>query len=200
MVNDPWLEAGTIASILVAAFTGWLAWSTRNLATETKLLAGETAKLARDTVSATLAAERHHQEQMRPLLLIDASLTVKDKVSKDSGFSYVLSLEGDICNFGGGPATAVQLVVTPVGQIDENIPLALIGPNTRHSLKSVTWTTWSTAQRDSGDAWPFSTVLGYSTVGFTLNVGTTKQRSHSGTARDLRVEFIKPTDSVELHG
>lgn len=50
--SDAWAKGATIAFAVVAGFTGWLAWSTRNLATETKQLAKETAQLGRDTVAA----------------------------------------------------------------------------------------------------------------------------------------------------
>lgn len=59
---------------------------------------------------------------------------------------------------------------------------------------TATWDVWSTADRGPNEAWPFTSVLGYSTAGFTLNVGTTKQRSASGYASDLVVDFLNPTD------
>lgn len=193
------LEFGaSVAQVLVAAFTGWLAWSTRGLATETRRMASETAELARGTVAATQAAERHHTEQMRPLLLLDAALTVIARNEDRGGITYMLSLDGDVCNFGGGAATAVLLVISPHGQVDHEIPLAVIGPNTRFSLKGAQWSTWSTAHKPLHDPWPFHAVLGYSTAGFTTKVGTTKQSSHSGLATDLRVEFLSPTDTENI--
>lgn len=178
-------------------FTGWLAWSTRGLARETKRLAAVTAELGQDTVAATLAAERHHQEQMRPLLLLDAQLAVRTKTPRQSGFDYTLSLEGEICNFGGGAATAITLVVIPHGQVPKEFPIGIVGPNSRRDLKGTEWTTWSTAGAfEVGNGWPFQSVLGYSTAGFTENVGTTKQSSASGGAPDLHVDYIKATDTT----
>ena len=195
MTVDQWIAAGSIASAVVAVFTGLLAWSTRNLARETQRLAAVTADLGRDTVAATLAAERHHQEEMRPLLLLDAQLVVRAKKPRDKGFDYELSLEGDLCNFGGGAATAISLVVIANGQVPKEFALGIAGPNTRRDLKSTAWTTWASAAAfEIGHGWPFESVLGYSTVGFTLNVGTTKQSSVSGTAADLRIEYVNPTD------
>lgn len=197
MVVDQWIAAGSIASAAVAVFTGWLAWSTRSLADETKRLAAVTTELGRDTVAATLAAERQHQEQMRPLLLLDAQLVVRAKTPRDrGGFDYQLSLEGDVCNFGGGAATAIALAVIPNSQVPKDFALGIVGPNTRRELKGIQWTAFSTAPAfEVGGGWPFESVLGYSTVGFTLNVGTTKQSSVSGSATDLRVEYVNPTDS-----
>jgi hypothetical protein len=198
MTADFWIAVGSMASALVAGFTGWLAWSTRSLANETRRLALVTADLGRDTVAATQAAERHHQEEMRPLLLLDAQLVVRAKTPRDrGGFDYQLSLEGDLCNFGGGPATTITLVVIPHGQVPKQFPLDIVGPNTRRELKGTQWTTFSSAPAfELGNGWPFQSVLGYSTVGFTLNVGTTKQSSVSGTAAELRVDYVNPTDNT----
>jgi hypothetical protein len=198
MVVDQWVAVGSIASALVAAFTGWLAWSTRNLATETKRLAAVTAELGRDTVAATFAAERHHKEEMRPLLLLDAQLVVRAKSPRESGFDYQLSLEGDLCNFGGGAATHIVLVVMPHSQVPKEFSLGIIGPNTRNELKGRQWTTWATAGAfELGYGWPFESVLGYSNVAFTRKAGTTKQASPSGNSADLQVVQVVPTDSTE---
>ncbi len=82
---------------------------------------------------------------MRPLLLLDAQLVVRAKVSRGEGFDYLVSLEGDICNFGGGPATAISLVVIPDAQKPAEFTLGIVGPNARQELKSIQWTTWSFA-------------------------------------------------------
>jgi hypothetical protein len=156
-----------------------------------------TAELGRDTVAATQAAERHHQEQLRPLLLLDASLIVNRERERDNGYDYRFTLQGHVRNFGGGAATAVQLVVTPDTQNEQRVPVAIIGPNARLAIKGAQWSAWSGMYRDDNSAWPFRAVLGYSTVGFTLKVGTTTQRSHSGVAADLIVESLTPTDNPQ---
>jgi hypothetical protein len=192
---DPWVIASAASSAAVAIFTGWLGWSTRGLASETKRLARETSELARDTVAATLAAERHHQEQMRPLVLLDASLTRRAERVRDSGHDYRFTLEGDLCNFGGGAATHIVLVVTPHSQTPQEFSLGVLGPNTRHPLANISWLSWSSQQGNEGGFWPFQTVLGYSTAGFSLKAGTTKQASVSGLAADLKLLQMTPTES-----
>jgi hypothetical protein len=181
-----------VASIAVAAFTGWLAWSTRNLSRET-------ATLSRDTVAATLAGERHHQDQMRPLLILEAALIVRVLGSTEKNPNIEFELDGAICNFGGGPATAIQLHVEPFGNKAQEKQLGVMGPNSRRELRGVKWPSWTGDFHEDGSSWPFKAVLGYSTVGFTQNVGTTTQASSSGKSEDLAIISVRPTEFNDQH-
>ena len=198
VTSDPdfWLKFGSTASGIVALFTGGLAFTTRALANQTKSLAQKTSELATETVKATLTAERHHQDAQRPLLVLNASLVIQDRSERDGGYDYTFTLKGEFSNFGSGPAVSIALRINPDSQEPHEFSLGIIGPNATRSTEdaSVSWKAWSRTFRENDSFWPFESVLGYSTIGFTQDAGTTKQASASGRSVDLKIVNVRPTD------
>ena len=122
-MNDPITVVLAIATIALAVFTALMWWSTRSVALgtgalgrETAALARETADLARETVAASALADRHHQETLTPLVVLE-------DVYVDSP-SGALRVQGIMRNVGPGIATDVRIWIGDVGEKIQLGPLA----------------------------------------------------------------------------
>jgi hypothetical protein len=163
-------------------------------------LSDDTRELLNATVAASQMTERHHRDNLRPVLVLDADLRVFDFKSSavPKGMNdFDFHLDGYLRNIGGGPATAVELVLTPFGQTPQRLTVPrVIGPNSSTPVH-VEWHSQTSGFRTDGDAWPYEAVLGYSNIAFTLKPGVTKQHTHSGYGRDTEVDNVRPTDQVD---
>ncbi len=94
---DWWGRAATVASAVVALFTGWLAFSTRNLASE--------------TADSMRLADRHHQESLAPLIVArDLGVTPgssRHNIDGGSDWAQQILVTGRIKNIGNGPALQI---------------------------------------------------------------------------------------------
>jgi hypothetical protein len=88
--DEGWNRAGTLASAIVALFTGALAWSTRNLSIKTSELAREQGDLMR-------SEDKRHQQGYAPLL--------RPKGFEVEGNTFILTVE----NVGIGMAKNISL-------------------------------------------------------------------------------------------
>jgi hypothetical protein len=188
-----WQRAGTIASAVVAAFTGWLAWSTRRLAVET-------AGLAKDQVAASLLSDRHHQESVSPILVFDGTVELISDHTPDGTCEHSwFRLRGDIKNVGNGPAFDVQVTVTPAGHEAHRWVITFIDAKSEVvSLED--WDIVNTYPKTG------TYVVGRQATGaHSFNVdmtglnlfgtrGHTEQGSVSGASADLRILRMRPAE------
>jgi hypothetical protein len=101
-------EAGWMA--ISAIVSAGVAIATVSLALYTRRLAVETRDLVKSSAAERAQVERHHQQTMMPLVLIQAACiwrTVKDR--------NTMVLRGTIRNVGAGSATSVLLYIRPIG-------------------------------------------------------------------------------------
>ncbi len=106
-----------IATAALAIFTARLFGETRDvaartgdLARETNGVAQRTAELAKDTVNAALLADRHHQEQLSPVVVLEGlSVTYLSTPSTQAAPTFRV---GELLsNLGSGPALRVTIDV-----------------------------------------------------------------------------------------
>jgi len=103
--NEPtWVSAGSIAGVVVAIATLVLAVMTWRLASATTALATETKDLVASGNAERDQVERHHQQSLTPLVVLDA-----DCIPDGLRVRFV----GKIRNIGLGPATGVYICVKP---------------------------------------------------------------------------------------
>ena len=103
--NEPtWVSAGSIAGAVVAIATLVLAVMTWRLASATTTLATETKDLVVSGNAERDQVERHHQQSLTPLVVLDA-----DCIPDGGRVRFV----GKIRNIGLGPATGVYICVKP---------------------------------------------------------------------------------------
>ena len=111
---------------LLALFTGAMANSTRQVAIKTELLAKEThelsretAVLAKETVAATILTDRHHQEAMMPLVVLEELHIVS--------YQSELVMSAILRNVGAGVATDVRIWIGELGEKQSFGPCAVNG-------------------------------------------------------------------------
>jgi len=132
-----WVIAGTIASIAVAVFNAVLAKSTSQLANQTKLLALETAKVGTEAALARRLADKHHQESLMPVLLVEAVLYVNTDLESDTlGFELV----GQIQNVGAGPATEIVVHITVPELTYNQLYFGALAGNADLTIRHPRWT------------------------------------------------------------
>jgi hypothetical protein len=163
-------------------------------------LSDDTRELLNATVAASQMTERHHRDNLRPVLVLDADLRVFNFKNSDvpRGMNdFDFHLDGYLRNIGGGPAISIDLVLTPFGQTPQRLTVPrVIGP-TSSTPVHVEWHSQSTGFHKNEDPWAYDAVLGYSNIAFTLKPGITKQHTHSGYGRDTEVDLVTPTDQVD---
>lgn len=164
-----WVAVGSAASMIVALATLGLAISTRLLASETKTLV-TSGNEERQQV------ERHHQQGLTPLVVIDA-----DCIPEGQRVRFV----GKIRNVGPGPATGVFFGVKP----------DLAAPSQRYGralAAGEVWDldlSWNAGQEVSGlSLLPYRCLLTFSSIFVTE--GVVEQYSPTGKRLDLSIRTM----------
>ncbi len=200
--NEPtWVAAGAVAAIiagaataLMAIFTWQLALRTRKLAEETGTLAAETRDLVKASAGQIEQAERHHQEGLMPIIFVRIDCSTHVTVVQNWGTgndapqpALALRIQGEIVNVGPGPATDVEMIFKPAPIVGRRLYIGIIGPNSIQPLDHE----WTISAGSPSPFVPYECLTRYRSV--FGNEGATFQRSHSGYAKDARVEnHIKP--------
>ncbi len=172
-----WLAVSGVASTIAALVTGTLAFFTYRLAKVT-------SALAEDTVVASRLADRHHQEALQPLVRVEGELTIRHIVGPSGEPNeYLIVLDGEVVNVGGGPATSINILVKPDSYVERSFYLGMLGANSTRILRGVQWRVSRTQHHPNMALWPFHLQVRYQSI--FGSEGTTEQYSHSGQRTDL---------------
>ena len=174
-----------IATAILAFITRNLAVSTDEMAQKTRELAEQTAMQAKESASAIEQAERHHREDLAPLVFVNADCNL---ATTGTG-KYSIIFKGKLENVGHGPSSGVNIYVHPEGLLGRWFYVGLIGPTAFREF-SVEWVVFGiiplTPQMPYKCLTRFATVFG--------TEGAVAQSSHSGYSGDaVVIENIAPS-------
>jgi hypothetical protein len=187
-----WVSLAASVSAAAAAATFWLAFITRGLALATQKLSEKTAEMTTQTASVAnetrdlvnssaedrAQVERHHQETLAPLLVVEADL-VKSNTEGEQ-----VALQGYLRNIGGGPAREAWIYIRPSLAAPAQFSVRPIAAGDRWEL-SVGWAGVLEARTT---AYPYDLLVTFVTVFGTR--GAIEYKSHSGIRDDLSVERV----------